>query len=477
MGSCDFGFIGLGVMGKNLALNVESRGFCVAVNDHINSVTDHFIAENSDKNFYPGNSLAEFVSLLSSPRMIQIMVPAGKIVDDLINELVPLLHKGDLIIDGGNTLYSHTIRRDKYLASKGIRFLGVGISGGEEGALKGPSIMPSGDFESWKMVQPIFEAIAARVDNIPCVMHIGPDGAGHYVKMVHNGIEYADMQIICEAYHILKASGFTNTELSEIFAEWNKGDLESYLIEITSLIFSEKDPDSQEDLVDIIVDRAGQKGTGRWTAMAGVRSAVPLSTIAGSVEARILSSRLDQRTKASGILKGPNNWYMDTDSASRSDLIAKVYRALYASKIIAYAQGLDLLALAGEEQSWNLDLGSLAKIWRGGCIIRAKFLNNITEAYISNPSLKSLMLSPIFATKLNDSQQDWRDIVALAVSAGIPVPSIGGSLSYYDAFRSRRLPANLLQAQRDFFGAHSYERTDAEPGQFFHHDQWPQLLD
>jgi 6-phosphogluconate dehydrogenase len=390
---------------------------------------------------------------------------------------VPLLDKGDLIVDGGNTLYTDTARREQYLASKGLRFIGAGISGGEEGALKGPSIMPSGDPDSWQLIQPIFEAIAARVDGEPCVTHIGLGGSGHFVKMVHNGIEYGDMQLICEAYHIFKAAGFTNAELADIFDDWNKGDLESYLIEITANIFRQHDSITGQDLVDVILDRAGQKGTGRWTAIVAVEQAIPLSAIAGSVEARILSSMLDKRAMASETLAGPDGWHLELKPEDKTVLIKQVHNALYASKVVSYAQGLDLIAAVGATNEWNLDLAGIARIWRGGCIIRAKFLDHISQAYIADPSLINLMLAPFFTAALNRSQQDWRETVALAVKGGIPVPSVSGALSYYDAYRSARLPANLLQAQRDFFGAHTYERTDAPRGQFFHTDDWPALLD
>ena len=368
---------------------------------------------------------------------------------------MPLLDKGDLIIDGGNTLYTDTARREQYLAEKGMRFIGAGISGGEEGALKGPSIMPSGDPDSWQLIKPIFEAIAAKVDDEPCVTHIGLGGSGHFVKMVHNGIEYGDMQLICEAYHIFKSAGFTNAEIADIFEDWNNGDLESYLIEITANIFRQHDSISDQDLVDVILDRAGQKGTGRWTAMAAIEQGIPLSAIAGSVEARTLSSMLDKRVIASESLVGPDSWRLKLKSNQKSALIKQVHNALYASKVVSYAQGLDLIAAVGEKYQWNLDLAGIARIWRGGCIIRAKFLDHISQAYTSDPAIINLMLAPFFTEVLKSTQQDWRETVALAVKGGIPVPSFSGALSYYDAYRSARLPANLLQAQRDFFGAHT----------------------
>jgi len=404
------------------------------------------------------------------------MVKAGGPVDAVIESLIPLLDPNDIIIDGGNTLYTDTVRREKYLSEKGFRFIGAGVSGGEEGALKGPSIMPGGPESTWEVMQPIFEAISAKVDGVPCVTHIGEGGAGRFVKMVHNGIEYGDMQLICEAYNIFKAAGFSNEEQAEIFAEWNAGDLESFLIEITANIFKQKDPETGKDIVDLIVDKAGQKGTGRWTVMGSVEQAVPFSTIAGSVEARILSSLRDQRKVASGILQGPSNWDFELKGMSKEELVQKVRNALYASKIVSYAQGLDLITKVGKEQNWDLDLGAIARIWRGGCIIRARFLNRITEAYEADANLTNLMLAPFFTEILNSGQQDWREVVALAAVNGIPVPSFGGSLSYYDAYRAERLPANLLQAQRDFFGAHTYERVDKPEGEFFHTEDWPDLI-
>ncbi len=472
----DFGLIGLAVMGQNLVLNVESRGFQVSVYNRTTSVMEEFIAENPGKNLVGEETLEGFVNSLATPRKIQIMVKAGGPVDAVIESLIPLLDPNDIIIDGGNTLYTDTERREKYLSEKGFRFIGAGVSGGEEGALKGPSIMPGGPESTWEVMQPIFESISAKVDGEPCVIHIGEGGAGHFVKMVHNGIEYGDMQLICEAYNIFKAAGFSNEEQAEIFADWNAGDLESFLIEITANIFKQKDPETGKDIVDLIVDKAGQKGTGRWTVMGSVEQAVPFSTIAGSVEARILSSLRDQRKVASGILQGPSNWSFDLGELSKSDLVKKVRNALYASKIVSYAQGLDLIAKVGEDKGWDLDLGAIASIWRGGCIIRARFLNRITEAYKADGNLTNLMLAPFFTDILNSGQQDWREVVAIAAVNGIPVPSFGGSLSYYDAYRAERLPANLLQAQRDFFGAHTYERIDKPEGEFFHTEDWPDLI-
>ncbi len=471
----DFGLIGLAVMGQNLVLNVESRGFQVSVYNRTTSKMTEFIEENPGKALVGCESLEEFVESLATPRKIQIMVQAGGPVDAVIKSLMPLLDPDDIIIDGGNSLYTDTERRDKYVAEAGFRFIGAGVSGGEEGALKGPSIMPGGPASTWEVMKPIFESISAKVDGEPCVVHIGEGGAGHFVKMVHNGIEYGDMQLICEAYNIFKAAGFTNGELAGIFADWNAGDLESFLIEITANIFKQVDPETGKHIVDLVVDKAGQKGTGRWTMMEAVEHAVPLSTIGASVEARILSAMRDQRIDASKILQGPLNTDFSLGDMSKEDLVAKVRDALYASKIVSYAQGLDLISKVGAEKGWDLNLGEIAKIWRGGCIIRARFLNRITEAYQSDAPT-NLMLAPFFTNILTDAQQNWREVVSLAALNGIPAPSFGGSLSYYDSYRSERLPANLLQAQRDFFGAHTYERLDKPAGEFFHTEDWPELI-
>ncbi|GAA5482922.1 decarboxylating NADP(+)-dependent phosphogluconate dehydrogenase [Haloferula sargassicola] len=476
MSNSDFGLIGLAVMGQNLVLNVESRGFQVSVYNRTTSVTEEFVAEHPDKKIVGTKTLEEFVQSLATPRKVMIMVKAGGPVDAVIESLIPLLDKDDIIIDGGNSLYTDTERRDAWCKEHDLRFIGAGVSGGEEGARKGPSIMPGGPPSTWEVMKPIFESIAAKVDGVPCVTHIGPGGAGHFVKMVHNGIEYGDMQLICEAYNIFKAAGFSNDELANIFADWNAGDLESFLIEITANIFKQKDPETGKDIVDLIVDKAGQKGTGRWTVMGAVEQAVPLSTIASSVEARILSSIRDQRLAASKVLTGPSNTGFQLGDLSKEELVTMVRDALYASKIVSYAQGLDLISKVGKEKEWGLDLGAIARIWRGGCIIRAKFLNRITEAYEGDQQPTNLMLAPFFTGVLTDAQQNWRKVVALACLNGIPVPSFAGSLAYYDSYRAERLPANLLQAQRDFFGAHTYERLDKPEGEFFHTSDWPELI-
>jgi 6-phosphogluconate dehydrogenase len=437
MSKSDFGLIGLAVMGQNLVLNVESRGFQVSVYNRTTATTDEFVAANPGKKLIGAQSLEEFVEGLERPRKVMIMVKAGGPVDAVIEQLIPLLEEGDLIIDGGNSLYTDTERRSEYLEGKGLLFIGTGVSGGEEGALKGPSIMPGGPKASWEIIRPVFEAISAKVDGVPCVTHIGPGGAGHYVKMVHNGIEYGDMQLICEAYNIFKAAGFSASELAEVFEDWNAGDLESYLIQITSKIFTINDEESGDPVVDLILDKAGQKGTGQWTLRSAVDNAVVISTINAAVEARILSSKKNEREAASPLFEGPTAAL----DIPREELIEKVRDALYASKIVSYAQGLDLIKRVGEVHEWGLDLGSIARIWRGGCIIRARFLNHITEAYERDASLTNLMLDGFFRDVLNRSQANWREVVALSVRNGIPVPAFSASLGYYDSYRSERLPA------------------------------------
>ena len=485
MSKNDFGLIGLAVMGQNLVLNVASRGFNVSVYNRTTETTKEFLDGPAKNTTIEGfDELKNFVDSLSRPRKIMLLVKSTAAndindrdaVDKVIEQLIPLLEKGDLVIDGGNSYYIHSERRSKELLSQGLLFIGTGVSGGEEGALKGPAIMPGGPSESWEIIRPIFESIAAKVGGEPCVTLLGPGGAGHYVKMVHNGIEYGDMQLICEAYNIFKYVGFTPQELAEVFTEWNDGELESYLIQITSKIFGEKDDESGEAIVDMILDRAGQKGTGRWTVMSAAENGVVISTINAAVEARILSSMKDQRVNASNQLSGPNEEELKSQLPSKEELVKKVKDALHASKIISYAQGLDLLKKVGENHSWNLNLGEIAKIWRGGCIIRASFLNRITEAYDRNPQLENLMLDDYFNDILKKSQSNWREIVVMAIKLGIPAPAFTASLGYYDGYRSDRLPANLLQAQRDFFGAHTYERLDKPRGEFFHTD-WPDVIE
>jgi len=466
-----FGLIGLAVMGQNLVLNVESRGFGVSVFNRSPEVTESFVAAHPGKRLYGARTLQQFVASLERPRKIMLMVKAGAAVDAVIEQLIPLLDKDDIIIDGGNSLYTDTERRDAWLTPLGLRFVGAGVSGGEEGARKGPSIMPGGPASTWAQLKPIFERIAAQVEGQPCVMHIGPGGAGHYVKMVHNGIEYGDMQLICEAYALFKAAGMGSDEMADIFDGWNQGDLQSYLIQITAKALRQRDPETAQPVVDLILDKAGQKGTGQWTLMNAADNAVVVSTINAAVEARVLSSMKAARVVASKVLHGPSGKL----SMSQRELVTKVHDALYASKVISYAQGLDLMHTMSVRKDWQLDLGGIASIWRGGCIIRARFLGHITQAYRADPALSNLMLAPFFQGVLSRSQQAWREVVALAVSHGIPVPAMSASLGYYDSYRSARLPANLLQAQRDFFGAHTYERVDKPAGQWFH-TAWPEVI-
>ena len=478
----DFGLIGLAVMGQNLVLNVESRGFQVSVYNRTTSVTDEFVAKHPGKKLVGAHTLEEFVQSLALPRKIHIMVKSTAVkdsdrdaVDAVIEQLIPLLDKGDIVIDGGNSFYQTTERRDAYMAEKGLRFIGAGVSGGEEGARKGPSIMPGGPASTWEVMKPIFESIAAKVDGEPCVIHIGPGGAGHYVKMIHNGIEYGDMQLICEAYNIFKHAGFTTDEMATIFNGWNEGDMQSYLIQISGKALEQKDPETGKPVVELIVDKAGQKGTGQWTLLNAAENAVVISTINAAVEARILSSQKKQRVAASTQLTGPVAGDGTAPWPDKATLVKKVHDALYASKIISYAQGLDLIKTMGEKKQWGLDLGRIASIWRGGCIIRARFLNRITDAYRTNANLANLMLDPFFKDVLSKTQQNWREVVSIATLNGIPVPAFSASLGYYDSYRAARLPANLLQAQRDFFGAHTYERTDKPEGQMFH-TEWPEVI-
>ena len=470
---CDIGLIGLAVMGENLVLNMESKGFSVAVFNRTTEVTEKFAAGRAKgKNIQPTRTTEEFVGALSRPRKAMIMVKAGAPVDAVIQQLLPLLEPGDVIIDGGNSLFTDTQRRCKEVEARGLHFVGCGVSGGEEGALKGPSMMPGGSRESWDVVAPIFRKIAAVVDGEPCCRYMGPDGAGHYVKMVHNGIEYGDMQLICEAYAILKhVIGLKPAELADIFAEWNRGELDSYLIDITAQILRKTDPDTGKPLVDVILDKAGQKGTGMWTLQSAIHRSVVISTINAAVEARVISSRKDERVAASKILPQPNGRAFDGHHAQ---LIEAVRQALYASKIVSYAQGMELLGAASLEYKWDLNFGDIATIWRGGCIIRAKFLNHIAEAYARDRGLHNLLLDPYFAQIIEKTQQNWRTAVATAVMHGVAVPAFSASLAYFDSYRQARLPANLLQAQRDFFGAHTYERVD-KPGVF--HTEWIESSD
>jgi 6-phosphogluconate dehydrogenase len=461
------GVVGLAVMGKNLALNIESKGFSVALFNRSPEKTKELLAEAQEKNFVGTFSIEEFVQSLEAPRKILIMVKAGQPTDDTINQLVPFLSQGDILIDGGNAYFPDTQRRNRDLQAKGFRFIGAGVSGGEEGALKGPAIMPGGQKDAYELVEPILTAISAKVNGEPCSTYIGEDGAGHYVKMVHNGIEYGDMQLIGEAYQLLKDVLNLNTsELHDIFSEWNRGELNSYLIEITADIFSKTDPETGKPMVDVILDSAGQKGTGKWTSQNSLDLGVPLSIITESVFARFISAMKDERVAASKRLKGPEISSYDGDP---KQFIEAVRKALYASKIASYAQGFAQMRVASDEYKWDLNFGSIAMIFRGGCIIRAGFLQNIKDAYDQDQALKNLFLDDYFRGVVEEYQEAWRKVISIAVTRGIPVPAFASALAYYDSYRSERLPANLLQAQRDYFGAHTFERIDQE-GSF--HFQW-----
>jgi 6-phosphogluconate dehydrogenase len=485
----DIGLVGLAVMGQNLALNIADHGFQISVFNRTTEKTDKFVADNPNT---PGGvvgteTIEQFVASLAKPRKIVILVQAGKGTDAVIDGLTPLLEKGDIVIDGGNSLWTDTIRREKAYADKGLRFIGSGVSGGEEGARFGPSLMPGGDYKAWLELKPVWEAIAAKVDaktgkpieggtpghpvqgGVPCTAYIGENGAGHYVKMVHNGIEYGDMQMICEAYALMKGLlGLKPAEMSAIFAEWNIGTLDSFLIEITSTILKQKDPVTKKPFVDVVLDTAGQKGTGKWTAVNALDMGLSAPTIAEAVFARCISAVKDERMAASKILKGPAKKY----KGSKKALLAAIHDALYCSKICSYAQGFQLMRAGAKEYNWKLNFGQIAQIWRGGCIIRAAFLQKITEAYTKDPDLANLLLDPYFNKTFKKAQENWRKVIALAAECGVPAPTFSTSLAYYDGYRSARLPANLLQAQRDFFGAHTYERVDQPRGKFFHID-WP----
>jgi 6-phosphogluconate dehydrogenase len=464
---CDIGLIGLAVMGQNLVLNMNDHGFKVAVFNRTVSKVDDFIANEAKGTQVVGaHSVEELAGMLKRPRRIMLMVKAGETVDQMIDHILPHLEAGDIIIDGGNSLFTDSNRRTKMLAEKGILFIGTGVSGGEEGARRGPSIMPGGNPAAWPHVKPIFQAIAAKVeDGTPCCDWVGEDGAGHFVKMVHNGIEYGDMQLICEAYDLLhRGLGLSADELHDVFAEWNKGELDSYLIEISRDIFAKKDEDGQP-LVDKILDTAGQKGTGKWTVVSSLDTGQPVTLIGESVFARCLSSLKDERVAASLVLKGPK---ADVKVADRAKFIEDVRRALFCSKIISYAQGYMLLRAAAKENNWNLNMGGIALMWRGGCIIRSQFLGDIKDAFKKNPKLENLLMSKFFSKLVNKYHPSWRKAVISAIKIGVPTPAFSTALAFFDGYRSARLPANLLQAQRDYFGAHTYERVDQPRGQFFH---------
>jgi len=470
----DIGLIGLGVMGSSLALNMESNGFSVSVHNRTSPQIHNLVNNRSSNNkLYGFESLDEFVKSIKKPRKIMLMVVAGSVVDDYIQKLVPLLDQGDIIIDGGNSHYPDTSRRTEELEAKGFHFIGAGVSGGEEGALKGPSIMPGGSISAWPEVKGIFQDISAKVgDNEPCCEWIGEGGSGHFVKMVHNGIEYGDMQLICEAYQLMKdVLGMSNDEMHQTFKKWNEGELNSYLIEITADILKFKEEDGSY-LVDNILDTAGQKGTGKWTASVALDLGSPLTLIGEAVFSRYLSSIKEERVEASSQLSGPRVSFRGDKAQALKD----IHDALYASKMVSYAQGYTLLSDAAKAFNWNLNYGAIAMMWRGGCIIRSAFLTKIKDAYDNNSNLKNLLLDPFFKDKINQSQEGWRRIIAVAISNGVPVPAMSSSLSYFDGYRSERLPANLLQAQRDYLGAHTYERLEGKKGEFFH-TEWIQNTD
>lgn len=466
MSKADIGLVGLAVMGENLVLNMESHGYTVAVYNRTIDKVDNFInGRGKGKNVIGAHTLEDLTANLKSPRKVMLMVKAGRPVDDFIELLIPHLEKGDIIIDGGNSHFPDTIRRTKYLEEKGLLYIGTGVSGGEEGALKGPSIMPGGSIAAWPHVKDIFQSISAKVaDGTPCCDWVGENGAGHFVKMVHNGIEYGDMQLICEAYQIMKdLLGMSADEMHEVFKEWNEGELESYLIEITRDILAFKDADGSP-LVDKILDTAGQKGTGKWTVVASLDTGTPLTLIGEAVYARALSALKNDRVEASKVLNGPTPKF----SGDKKQFIEDIRKAVYASKLVSYAQGYVLMRYAAQEYGWNLNNGGIALMWRGGCIIRSAFLGKIKEAFDKNPNLTNLLLDPFFAEKILDAQVSWRKVISTAVENGIWIPVLSTALNYFDGFRNGRLPANLLQAQRDYFGAHTYERVDKPRGEFFH---------
>ena len=467
MANADIGLIGLAVMGENLVLNMANHGFTVAVYNRTTSRVDEFIAGRAKgKSIIGTHSPEDLIKNLKRPRRVMIMVKAGAAVDAVIDQLIPLLEPGDIIIDGGNTHYPDTVRRVKLCESKGLLFIGTGVSGGEEGALKGPSIMPGGSPAAWPAVKSIFQAIAAKTDKgEPCCDWVGEGGAGHFVKMVHNGIEYGDMQMICETYQMMKQGlGMTNEEMHKVFAEWNTQELDSYLIEITRDILGYKDENGAE-VVDLILDTAGQKGTGKWTVLAALDTGMPLTLIGEAVFARCLSAVKNERVEASKVLAGPK---VAPFKGNKESFLKSLKHALYASKIVSYAQGYQVMRAAAKENGWNLNYGGIALMWRGGCIIRSAFLGNIKKAFTKNPELVNLLLDPFFQKATKRAQNSWRKVVATSVKMGIPMPTISSALAYYDGYRTERLPANLLQAQRDYFGAHTYERVDKPRGEFFH---------
>ena len=469
MSKPQIGVVGMAVMGKNLALNIESRGYSVAIYNRTGSKTEKVVADHPDKNLVPSYTIEDFVNSLETPRRIILMVKAGAPTDATIKSLLPHLDKGDVLIDGGNTFFQETMRRNEELDNSGINFIGLGVSGGEKGALEGPSLMPGGQKEAYDLVEPILKKIAAKAeDGEACVTYVGPNGAGHYVKMVHNGIEYGDMELIAESYNLMRnLLGLSNDEISDVFNEWKDGELKSYLIDITADILTRKDDlGTGKPIVDVILDRAGNKGTGKWSSQSALELGVPQSLITESVYARYISAMKDERVAASQVLPNPE---FDLGDVDKKELVEKIRRALYFSKIMSYAQGFEQLRVASENYDWNLNYGDMAKIWREGCIIRAQFLQKITDAYEKNPELKNLMLDDYFKKIVEEYQNDVRDIAALAIKAGVACPGFSSAITYYDQYRSAHLPANIIQAQRDYFGAHTYERTDREG---VYHYEW-----
>jgi 6-phosphogluconate dehydrogenase len=463
----DIGLIGLAVMGENLVLNMESKGFTVAVYNRTTSKVDDFVnGRGKDKNFIGCHSIEELCQNLERPRKVMLMVKAGEVVDLFIDQVLPYLEEGDIIIDGGNSNFPDSNRRVKELQEKGILFVGSGVSGGEEGALKGPSLMPGGAKEAWGHIKPIFQKISAKVeDGSPCCDWVGDEGSGHFVKMVHNGIEYGDMQLICEAYQLMKdLLGYSNEQIGDVFREWNKGELDSYLIEISGDIFAKKDEETGEYVVDQILDTAGQKGTGKWTAISALDHGVPVTLIGEAVFSRCLSAQKETRVKASAVLKGITNSF----NGDAKEFTESIRQALYAAKIVSYAQGFNLIRAAADEFGWSLNYGAIALMWRGGCIIRSTFLKDIKDAFVNNPDLENLLLAPYFTEVMEKNQAGWRQVAATAMQSGVPIPAMTAALNYFDGFRTARLPANLLQAQRDYFGAHTYERVNKPRGEFFH---------
>jgi 6-phosphogluconate dehydrogenase len=468
------GMIGLAVMGENLAMNIERNGFPIAVYNRSPDKVDDFVARAAGKKVIGTKSPEEFVRALERPRKAILLVKAGEAVDKTVDSILPYLEEGDIVIDGGNSYFMDTERREKDLKSKGINFIGSGVSGGEKGALWGPSLMPGGDREAYEQIRPIWEAIAAKVDDGPCVTYIGPGGAGHFVKMVHNGIEYGDMQLIAEAYDMMRrVLGMSADEMADVFDEWNRGDLESFLIEITAKILRVKDPETGKPLVDLILDKAGQKGTGKWTSAMALDLGIISPTIDAAVDTRNLSSRKDERVEASKEIKGPADGKYTGD---KKEMVAAIRDALYASKICSYAQGMNLIRAGSEHYNWGINLGETSRIWKGGCIIRARFLDKIKQAYQRRADLPNLLLDPDFNAYIQGAQSNWRKAVTAAMQAGIPAPGMAASISYFDAYRTAELPLNLTQAQRDFFGSHTYERTD-KPGGGAIHTEWEELLE